>query len=259
MVKTSKARKKITALIPCYNEENGISSVIKNFPRDEIRARGYDLDIVVIDNNSSDTTAVIARGHGVTVLHEPNKGKGNAMCLGFRTISATTDYVVMLDGDATYRSDEILRLIEPLDSGFCSVVIGSRLAGRIMEGSMSAFNRLGNWIYSHLVRYFYRVNVTDVLTGYFAWKREALERLRPHITSTGFAIEMEMVIKMARLGEEISCVPISYHARAGETKISPIYDGARILWMFTKNLGWRPSPSLSRAMVETAAGVIDTE
>ena len=118
---------------------------------------------------------------------------------------------------------------------------------------MSQFNRLGNWIYSHLVRYFYHVNVTDVLTGYFAWNREALERLRPHITSTGFAIEMEMVIKMARLGEEIACVPITYHPRAGETKLSPVYDGARILWMFAKNLRWQPSPQLAPVRVRVEA------
>jgi len=99
-------------------------------------------------------------------------------------------------------------------------------------------------MYSHLVRHFYQVNMTDVLTGYFAWKREALERLRPHIESEGFAIEMEMVTKMARLGEEISCVPISYHARAGETKINPVYDGTRILWMFIRNLYWRPGEAM---------------
>src|ERR1700728_1440735 len=95
-------------------------------------------------------------------------------------------------------------------------------------------------MYSHLVRSFYRVNVTDVLTGYFAWSREAIERLHPHLKSEGFAIEMEMVTKMARLGEEIYSVPISYDKRAGTTNLRPIYDGTRILWMFTKNLMWRP-------------------
>lgn len=233
-------KKKITVLIPCYNEEGGIGAVIKNFPAEKIRDHGYDFEIIVIDNNSDDTTAKVARKHGATVLHEPNKGKGNAMRLGFRNISEGTDYVVMLDGDTTYRPDELLRLVEPLDSGFCSVVIGSRLGGRITDGSMTAFNRFGNWMYSHLVRFFYEVNVTDVLTGYFAWSRAALERLSPHLESEGFAIEMEMVTKMARLGEDIYSVPITYHKRAGTTNLRPIYDGTRILLMFAKNLRWRP-------------------
>src|SRR5258708_7419706 len=145
------------------------------------------------------------------------------------------------------------RLVELLNANFCDVVIGSRLGGRITEGSMSEFNRIGNWIYSHLVRYFYRVNVTDVLTGYFAWKREALERLRPHLKSGGFAIEMEMVTKMARLGEEIYCVPITYHARTGKTNLRPIYDGLRILWMFIKNLYWKPEGAFTKKVKKVVA------
>jgi glycosyltransferase involved in cell wall biosynthesis len=237
---TRNRKKKITALIPCYNEAGGIAAVIKQFPVVQLAKYGYQLEIIVIDNNSNDGTADIARAHGVTVLHEPKKGKGNAMRLGFRRVSKDTDYVVMLDGDATYQPNEILRLVEPLNSGFCTVVIGSRLGGKILEGSMTAFNRLGNWMYSHLVRSFYRVNVTDVLTGYFAWSRAAIERLYPHLESEGFAIEMEMVTKMAKLGEEIYSVPISYDKRSGTTNLRPIYDGTRILWMFTKNLVWRP-------------------
>ncbi len=133
-----------------------------------------------------------------------------------------------------------MRLIEPIDSGFCNVVIGSRLTGRILEGSMTLFNRFGNWLYSGLVRWFYGVNVTDVLTGYFAWNREAVERLLPHLKSDGFAIEMEMITKMARLGEDIYSVPVTYHPRIGETNLNPISDGIRILWMFAKNLRWKP-------------------
>lgn len=167
-------RKKITALIPCYNEAGGIAAVISAFPIEKIEKHGYSLEIVVIDNASTDKTAEIAKSFGATVVHESRKGKGNAIRTGFNYISADTDYVVMLDGDDTYRPEEILRLIEPLDSGFCDVVIGSRLGGRIANDSMNALNRIGNWVFSHLVRYFYQVNVTDVLTGYFAWKREAL-------------------------------------------------------------------------------------
>jgi len=232
--------KKIAVLIPCYNEAGGISHVIKSFPHAKAKHYGYSIDIFVIDNNSSDRTAEIARELGASVFHEPVKGKGNAIRRGFASVSREFDYVVMLDGDNTYRPEEVFRLIEPIDSGFCNVVIGSRLTGRMLNGSMTLFNRFGNWMYSYLVRWFYGVNVTDVLTGYFAWKRDAVERLLPHLKSNGFAIEMEMVTKMARLGEEIYSVPISYHPRIGETNLQPISDGTRILWMFAKNLRWKP-------------------
>lgn len=240
-MKTEKTRKKITVLIPCYNEEGGIARVIRGFPREQISKQGFDFEVIVIDNNSKDRTAEVARESGATVIHEPKKGKGNAMRRGFYAIDKDTDYVVMLDGDDSYRPEEILRMVEPLDSNFCDVVIGSRLGGRILDGSMTTFNRTGNWVFSHLVRYFYRVNVTDVLTGYFAWKRESLEHLRPHLKSKGFAIEMEMVTKMAKLGEEIYSVPITYASREGESNLNPITDGFRILWMFTKNFFWNPT------------------
>ena len=240
MTSSAKKKKKIVALIPCYNEEGGIGEVISGFQIQKLSASGYELEIVVIDNASTDKTADIARSLGVTVLEEPRKGKGNAIRTGFNYIDGNTDYVVMLDGDNTYRPDEILRLVEPLESEFCTVVAGSRLGGRISDGSMATLNRAGNWIFSHFVRYMYRANITDALTGYFAWTREAIEHLRPHLVSEDFAIEMEMVTKMAQLGEEIYSVPISYDSRAGESHLRPIYDGSRILWMLIKNWFWKP-------------------
>ena len=214
--------------------------MIESFPKERLTRYGYEISILVIDNNSTDNTADVARAHGAEVMHEPRKGKGNAMRRGFQSISSTTDYVVMLDGDNTYRPEEMLRLIELLDSGFCSVVLGSRLGGRTIKGAMNTTSRAGNWLFSHLVRLLYRANVTDVLTGYFAWKREVLEKLRPHLKSEGFAIEMEMVTKMAKLGEEIYCVPITYEPRLGQSNLRPFYDGSRILLMLARNLFWSP-------------------
>lgn len=246
--------KKVTAVIPCYNEASGIADVIHSFPRALLKAHGYTLEILVIDNNSSDTTAEVARAAGATVIFEPKKGKGNAIRTGFKSISADTDYVVMLDGDDTYRPEEVIRLLEPLSSGFCNVVIGSRLGGKISTGSMKTFNRIGNWTYSHMVRYSFQVNVTDVLTGYFAWTKAVIDQLHPYLVSDGFAIEMEMITKMARLGHEIYSVPISYHSRAGQSNLQPIQDGARIMNMFIKNLAWRPAPLPAQTSMSAVRG-----
>lgn len=230
--------KKIVALIPCYNEAEGIGKVVSSFPYDELKSRGYALDVIVIDNNSKDNTAEVARAAGAHVITEKKQGKGNAIRTGFYAVPTDADYVVMLDGDNTYRSEEVLRLVELLDSGFATVVLGSRLSGRITEGSMHSKNRFGNQIFTFLTRFLYQANVTDVLTGYFAWKYDALVRLRPHLVSAGFAIEMEMVTKMARLGEQIYCVPISYDKRDGASNLRPFYDGSRILAMCLRNLFW---------------------
>ena len=231
--------KKVLIIIPCFNEESSIADVIDGIPKDGL-AHTYDIDVLVIDNNSSDNTAAIAKQMGARLVHEPLQGKGNAIRTAFRNLG-DADYVVMLDGDNTYRPEELGRVLEPLNSGFCDVVIGSRLCGRIEDGSMTMLNRVGNWIYSHLVRYSYHVNVTDVLTGYFAWKREVVDGLLPHLQAEGFAIEMEMITKMARLGNDIYSVPISYHSRDGESTLSPLIDGARIFKTYVANLRWRPT------------------
>jgi glycosyltransferase involved in cell wall biosynthesis len=232
--------KKITVVIPCRNEAKGVGSVIKSLPYNTLAKRRYACEVIVIDNNSSDNTAEVAVLHGASVVQEQALGKGNAMKKGFASVSEDSDYVVMIDGDDTYQASELMRLIEPLDSGFCTVVLGSRLSGKISNGAMSYFNRLGNWGFSFLVRNFYNANVTDVLTGYFAWKRSALQRLQPHLTADGFGLEMDMVTKMALLGEEIYSVPISYISRSGESNLRPVIDGFRILSVFLRNYFWHP-------------------
>lgn len=245
--------KKLVVLIPCHNEADSIKTVLQKFPRRELEHNGFDLDLVVIDNNSTDGTAKIARESGARVIAETTKGKGNAMRTGFRTVPDDADYVVMLDGDDTYSPHEILRMIEPLHSNFCNVVLGSRLGGKMHSDAMPFGNRAFNWFCAHIVRLFYRANITDVLTGYFAWTKKAIDELSPHLVSDGFAIEMEMITKMARLGHEVYSVPISYHPRVehDNSNISPIYDGARILKMFVRNLTWRPSQMSGRFEEET--------
>lgn len=240
---TIRAPKKIAIVIPCYNEAASIAEVIRKFPRDLIKHHGYELSVYVVDNNSNDGTATIAAQAGATVIRETQKGKGHALRAGFRALADDIDYVAMLDGDDTYSPEEILRMIEPLDSDFCDVVVGSRLGGHIQNAAMTTFNRLGNWFFTNAVRTIYRANVTDVLTGYFSWRKDALDNLYPHLKSDGFAIEMEMVTKMARLGYRMTSVPISYHPRAGASNLHPLQDGARILKMFMRNLAWT-----SRAM-----------
>ena len=230
--------RRVVALIPCYNEESGIVDVINKFPYKALKAHGYQLEVLVVDNNSTDRTAEVAAAAGARVIHEPKQGKGAAIQTGFRSIGPEIDYVVMLDGDDTYRASEVMRLLEPIDSGFADVIIGSRMHGRIKPGSMKTFNYIGNRLYSRLVRTSFKVHTSDVLTGYFAWRRDVIVRLWPHLRSKGFAIEMEMITKMAKLGYQIFSVPISYEPRAGESSLHPVRDGSRILWMYLKAHVW---------------------
>ncbi|MDD5192770.1 MAG: glycosyltransferase family 2 protein [Candidatus Nanoarchaeia archaeon] len=236
--------KKLTILIPCHNEAKSIGKVIKDVPKSKLKKLGYKTEIIVIDNNCIDRTAKIAKKAGAKIIREPRKGKGNAVRTGFRSINKdkTVDFVVMLDGDNTYKPHEIPRLIEPLDSGFCDIIIGSRLEGKINKNSMAMSHRLVNWAWTFFVRHFYGANVTDTCTGFFAWKAKVIRHLNGYIKSEGFAIEVEMITKLAKLGNRIYSVPITYDPRPGKSHshLSPVRDGLKISWMLIKNLSWNP-------------------
>ena len=243
------SKEKIAILIPCYNEEQGIAKVIDNIPYHLLETSGFEARVTVIDNNSSDRTAEIAASRGVHVISELAKGKGNAMRTGFASIESDTAYVIMLDGDNTYDPREMLRLIEPISNNFCDVVIGSRLGGRVSKNAFKAQNRIVNKLYTSLVRGFYGANITDVLSGFFAWRGDVVIGMRDHLQSGGFSIEMEMISKMVKLDYAIYSMPISYNVREGETKIESLKDGARILATFSRNLFWAPSQALVTAQV----------
>ena len=234
--------KKVTVVIPALNEEKAIGGVIDNIKKADLGKNGYEVSILVVNNGSTDKTKSIAQKSGAKVICEMEKGKGNALRKGFMNIPSNADYVVMMDADDTYHPEEIPRMIEPLESGFCDVVVGSRLEGKINGHSMSFSHRLANWFFTFITRHFYGANVTDTCTGYFAWKADVVRKLNGHIKSGGFAIEAEMIAKMARLGYKIYSVPITYSPRKGESKLSPIGDGLKITWMLIKNMSWMPEP-----------------
>jgi len=234
-----KKLQKISIVIPCRNEEEGIAKVINDVPKDRLKKMGYETEIIIVDSASTDRTAEICRDLGVRVI-DGKAGKGNAIRAGFDALSDDTDYVVMLDGDNTYKSQEMPRLIQLLDDDFCDAVIGTRLGGKMKKGALKFQNRIANWFFTFLARQFYQANITDVLSGYFAWKKEAIDVLKCHLESEGYAIEMEMVAKMVKLGLEVYSVPITYDVRDGETKLSSFKDGVKILAAFVKYLFWSP-------------------
>lgn len=231
---------KISIIIPCHNEEDGIGHVLSEIPRAELMEFGMETEVIVIDNNSTDNTAAVAKEYGVKVIHERSKGKGHALRAGFNAVSHDAGYVIMLDGDHTYKPREMLRLIEPLSSNFYDVIVGSRLGGKLRANSLNFHHRVANWTFTFMVRQFYKANITDVLSGYFAWKKEVVDVMKQFIDSDGFAIEMEMITKMVKLGYEIYSVPITYDERKGHSKIDSITDGTKIMTMLIKNLFWQP-------------------
>lgn len=235
-----KRKRKITVLIPCYNEEDGIVHVLRQIPHDTLERFGYETRVIVVDNNSTDKTARVARQEGARVISEPRQGKGNALRTGLQNVEQDSGYVVIVDGDDTYKCQEILRMIEPLEHDFCDIVVGSRLGGKISDQAFSRHHRMANWVFTFLVRHFYNANITDTLSGFISMKKEVADAVNNQLTVDDFRVEMELITKAVRMGFEMASVPITYDRRIGYSKIQSYTDGAKILHTFFKNFYWRP-------------------
>ena len=196
-------------IIPTYNEAQSIGRVLADIPAtvDEV---------LVVDSDSSDGTAVIALEMGANVLREPRRGYGRACLTGLAAVDAP-DVVVFLDGDYSDRPAELPLLLEPIALRRADITIGSRLAGRNRAGAMPWHARFGNWLAATLIRNLYGVKITD-LGPFRAVRTEVLEALALEETTYGWAVEL--ILKGAIGGFRIVEVPVSYHPRIGKSKIS---------------------------------------
>jgi len=212
--------KHVTFLLPAYNEEESIGTLL----RDVRKCRKS--RVLVIDNNSNDRTAEIAKKSGANVLRERKQGKGFAVKTGYENIKS--EFAVMLDADNTYDPRDAQKLLKPLMEGEADVVLGSRLRGKREEGSISRFNLLGNHLLSFFASLLYS-NVSDVCTGYWAFKKNVIEQLlQDGIDSDGFDIEAEMFSKVSKNNFRVLEVPIHYKSRLDATKLNSVNDGVKI-------------------------------
>lgn len=210
----------VCVLIPTLNEAEAIGEVIE-----ELQAVGFDR-ILVVDGGSTDGTQSIAVDAGAEVMVQSGSGKGQAVVEGVEAIDRP--YVLMLDGDGTYRADDAHAVLEPVVTGEADHAIGNRFAN-MEPGAMTRLNRFGNRQINRLFRLIHRRELTDILSGYRAFTTASFESL--NLSATGFGIEAEMTGECARHGHTLAEVPITYERRASETetKLRPVRDGAVIL------------------------------
>jgi dolichol-phosphate mannosyltransferase len=211
--------KDVCILIPTLNEGATIAQLIRDF-----RYEGFN-NIVVIDGHSTDNTEELAETEAARVIVQKGKGKGQAVQQAFETLDA--EYLVMLDGDGTYLASDIHAMLAPLLEGRADHVIGNRLAD-FEKGAFPGLNLIGNKLINTLFSIAYRKNLTDILTGYRAFTRDAYKSF--DLKEMGFEVESEMTIQSIKLDHLIEVVPISYFSRKSDaaTKLNPIKDGFRI-------------------------------
>ncbi len=215
--------KTVCVILPALNEEETIGKVIEEIPRDVLEQKGYRVNVLVVDGNSTDLTREVAHDVGAEVIIEARPGKGRAMKTAFRHVRA--DFVVMLDADYTYPATHIPDLLSVLQQGY-DVVIGSRLMGKRAKGSISHLNIIGNRLLTLMASILYLTRISDLCTGYWGFKGEVISKL--HLSAEGFNLEADLFAQVAKNGHSMGQVPIYYRRRSTPSKLGSIKAGLNI-------------------------------
>jgi len=216
----------VSVIIPALNEEEPIAGVVR-----EVARTNVPVEIIVVDNDSTDRTAQRAREAGARVVKGP-RGYGRACAAGVAALRPECDIVVFLDGDGSDCPEFITQLVGPIAAGTHDFVIGSRTRGQREAGSMNFQQLLSGRIAGAVLRWLYGVRYTD-MCPFRAIRRDALERLGMREQTYGWNLEMQMKAARARL--RILEIPVNHRRRAGgESKVSgtlrgTFVAGARII------------------------------
>ncbi len=214
---------KITVIIPCLNEEQGIEQVLRSMPE-------FVDEVIVVDNNSTDRTSEVAASLGALVIREHVRGYGRSYKRGFACASG--DLIVTLDGDHSYPVDAISYLIEAFLHLEVDFLNASRFPVRDRR-AMSLKHHIGNLALSVAMSLLYFRWVRDSQSGMWVFRRAIVKDME--LESDGMAFSEEIKIEalkhpFVRFGE----IAILYSSRLGENKLNPWRDGAYNLWFLVR-------------------------
>jgi glycosyltransferase involved in cell wall biosynthesis len=213
----------VTVLYPCLNEEQAIGDCVRS-AREVLETAGLRGEVLVVDNDSTDRSAEIARESGARVVLEKRRGYGSAYLRGFK--EARGKYVVMLDADGTYPVQMIPQFVAAMRDEGAEMVIGNRFAGQMARQAMPLLNRyVGNPVLSGMTRLLYRVGLKDIHCGMRGIRREVIPRLM--LQTPGMEFATEMIVKALDHGLKFVQLGIPYAPRVGPSKLHPLRDAWR--------------------------------
>jgi glycosyltransferase involved in cell wall biosynthesis len=227
---------RLSVIIPCFNEKATIRQIIE-----AVKAAPYaEKEIIVVDDCSRDGTREELKAvSGIVsqvLYHDLNLGKGAALRTGIK--AATGDVVIIQDADLEYDPNEYPSLVQPIERNEADVVYGSRFMGGRPHRVLYFWHRIGNAFLTLLSNMFTNMNLTDMETGYKAFRREIIQGIK--IEEDRFGFEPEITAKIAKIRCRVYEVGITYHGRTYEQgKKVNWKDGVRALYCIVKyNLLW---------------------
>jgi glycosyltransferase involved in cell wall biosynthesis len=206
---------RIIVMIPAHNEEASIGEVIRRLPRS---FDGYRVEVLVIDDGSTDRTAAVAKESGADSVASvgARRGLARAFAIGMNmALEHGADIVVNIDADGQYDPEQLPQLVEPILAGRADLVLGSRFAGWIEE--MPLGKRVGNRIATIMTSHLAGVNISDAQTGFRAFSREAALKLN---VLGSYTYVQETLIQAAQKELRIVEIPVNFRKRAyGESRL----------------------------------------
>lgn len=237
----------ITVVLPAYNEEVSIGSIV-------LLTRHYSDSVIVVDDGSSDRTAIIARKAGAHVIvHEVNKGKGGALKTGFAAAAGLgADIIVTMDSDGQHNPSEIPLLAAPIIDGYAEMVNGSRYLNHT-DTNTPIYRRIGQTVLDTATNMNSGLKITDSQSGFRAFAASTKDVFR--FNAKGMAIESEMLADAGRSGLRITEVEIGVRYDVDCSTISPIKHGLGVLVMVLKDIEFnRPLYYLTAPGISLGAG-----
>lgn len=224
--------KTISIVIPAQNERDGIEQTIRAIPKDELERMDYEVQILVVDNDSNDGTGELAKKAGAEVIFEPKHGYGSAYKAGF--VHARGNVIATADADATYPVEDIPRLVEILEKENLDFLTTDRFA-LMDKNAMSFRNKVGNTILSLTMRLLFQLDIKDSQSGMWVFKRSILSKLR---LTSNTPLSQELKIEACHFAK---CrwreILIRYQPRTGKAKLGGWKVGTtNLLHLFKKRL-----------------------
>jgi glycosyltransferase involved in cell wall biosynthesis len=222
-------KKKIVIVMPAYNAEKTLESVVKRIPKDFMK-KIY--EIIVIDDGSKDETYEVAKKLGLkTIRHLKNRGYGGAQKTGFNeALKDGADFVVLLHSDGQYAPELLPRIIQPLLNSECDAVFGSRvLGGNVLKGGMPFHRYIGNRFLTLIENLVFGMKISEFHSGYRAYSRKALENINFNLNSDSFVFDSEILVQIKEKGMKIGEIPISTFYGSEISYLKPLKYGSEVL------------------------------